>query len=71
MKPIATTLGRELRPGIAASLEQAIRFADWARDMGDRLTAASIKDHFGCSRATSYRWLSAYRAARAAVEDSR
>jgi transposase len=60
-------MAREMRPGIVASLEQTIRFLDWAEDMGDRLTPAAIKEKFGCSRATSYRWFAAYRDARAAV----
>jgi len=60
-------LNREIRPGIGTSLELAIRFATWADEMGDRLSPAAIRDHFNCSRATAYRWFSAYKAARAEV----
>jgi hypothetical protein len=43
--------------------EATIRFVDWA-DEQRHLTAQSIISHFGLNRATAYRWLSAYRAAR-------
>lgn len=57
-------LNREIRAGVGTSLELAIRFAAWADSMGDRLSPAAIREHFGCSRATSYRWFAAYKAAR-------
>jgi len=43
--------------------EAAIRFADWA-DAQRQLSAGKIIDRFNLNRATAYRWLSAYRAAR-------
>ena len=58
----------EIPAGVTASLEMAIRFTDWADQMGPRLTPAAIKGRYGCSRATSYRWFAAYRAARRNVE---
>lgn len=61
----ALRLNREIRSGIGTSLELAIRFAAWADQMGDRLSPSAIREHFECSRATSYRWFSAYKAARA------
>ena len=71
MKPTpknALRLNREIRPGIGTSLELAIRFATWADEMGDRLTPGAIREHFNCSRATSYRWFGAYKAARTEVD---
>lgn len=51
--------------GTATVFELAIRFHEWADQLRVPLTADLIKKHWGVSRATSYRWLSAYNAARA------
>lgn len=50
-------------PGVGTGFEQAIRFHLWAQQIGSRLTVAAIREHWSVSRATAYRWLSAYRAA--------
>ena len=47
--------------GIARSLEAALLFFEWAANQ-HHLTHESIQREYGCSRATAYRWLSAYRA---------
>lgn len=44
-------------------IELAIRFVTWA-DSARMLTAKAIQDHFEVSRATSFRWLRAYKDAR-------
>lgn len=53
------------KAGVSATFELALRFTDWAQEIGaEKVTAESIKAHWGVSRATSYRWLNAFRAAR-------
>lgn len=44
-------------------MEATIRFVDWA-DEQRHLSYSAIAARFGVNRATAYRWLSAYRAAR-------
>jgi len=43
--------------------ESVIRFTDWA-DSQRNLSAQRAMDRFGMQRATAYRWVNAYRAAR-------
>ena len=43
--------------------ESVIRFTDWA-DSQRHLSAQRAMDRFGMHRATAYRWINAYRAAR-------
>jgi hypothetical protein len=50
--------------GNAGGMELAIRFADFCREHRDDPTVAEIREHFGVSRATAYRWRCAYRDAR-------
>ena len=57
-------LNKEAEAGISTSIEAVLSFASWARGQGGHLTPEAIKARFGCSRATSYRWFNAYRAAR-------
>lgn len=49
-------------PGLASTMELAIRFHLWASEQ-HQLTAKSIQQTWGVSRATAFRWLAAYRAA--------
>ena len=54
--------GMPAQVGIANSLEAALDFFDWASSLRGELTHTAIQNHYQCSRATAYRWLSAYRA---------
>lgn len=45
-------------------LESMLRFGAWADGRRSNLTARVVQDYIGCSRATAYRYLQAYRAAR-------
>jgi len=64
MMQISLRCHKEIVAGMATSIESVLAFAAWADQMGARLSADAIRQRFECSRATSYRWLSAYRAAR-------
>ena len=46
------------------TFEAAIRFVLWAQSLRTPLTKDLIRDRFGVSRPTAYRWLSLYRAAK-------
>lgn len=50
-------------PSIESSLEFAMRFNAWTKSLSTPLTVERIQDHWEVSRATSYRWLRAYRKA--------
>lgn len=54
----------ELPAGVSNNAEFWMSFALWARKVGNRLTPEMIRMHFGVSRATSYRWMTAWEAAR-------
>jgi len=45
------------------TFEAAIRFADWC-DQQRHLSAQRAMERFGLHKATAYRWLASYRAAR-------
>lgn len=47
----------------ATTVEAAIRFASWC-DQQRHLTAQAAMEYFGLQKATAYRWINAYRAAR-------
>lgn len=47
----------------ATTLEGAIRLVTWANSQRREVSAHQIRDFLGCSRATSYRYLAALRAA--------
>lgn len=47
----------------ATTVEAAIRFASWC-DQQRYLTAQAAMEYFGLQKATAYRWINAYRAAR-------
>ena len=50
----------------SAWIEKAIRFADWcdSRSSGTPPTPREVMAHFGVHRATAYRWIDGYKAAR-------
>lgn len=51
-------------PGILRSFELVMRFCLWAQEMhGDGPTAKQVAARFDVSRATAYRWLTAWRVA--------
>jgi hypothetical protein len=52
-------------------LRRVVTFYDWANERGDRLTPDAIRRRFRCSRATSYRWLSAFNDAQRALVSRR
>lgn len=54
---------RKLAPGVA-SLEFALRFADWATAQQRGVTADGVQEHWHVCRATAYRWCVAWRAAK-------
>ena len=53
--------------GCATAFEQCLRFIAWAHALPGQPTAEQIQHAFGVSRATSYRWLGAWNAAREAL----
>jgi hypothetical protein len=50
-------------PGIVNALHWAMQFAAWAASLHAPPTAQQISEHFGVSRATGYRYRSAWEAA--------
>ena len=67
---MATKIGKNEGPripkqevGMTNVLHFAFEFIQWA-DEKTRVTAEDIRDRWGVSRATSYRYLAAYRAFR-------
>lgn len=54
----------ELRSGAQSNFEMAIRFADWCDARSSRPTWREVVRAFRVNRATAYRWLSAWKAAR-------
>jgi transposase len=46
--------------GCRTSFELALRFIDWANRLGGTPTRAQIQERYGVSRATAYRWKSAW-----------
>ena len=50
-------------PGFLTALEHAFAFQDWATHPGQVVNADTIRDKWGVSRATSYRWLRAWQMA--------
>jgi len=57
----------ELPAGISSRPEFFMRFALWAEQVERFISPEMIANHFGVSRATSYRWLEAWRSARGAT----
>lgn len=47
--------------GITSSLQAAVEFWLWTQSLHGEPTREAIQAHYGCSRATAYRYLSAYR----------
>lgn len=47
----------------ATAVEAAMRFGHWC-DQQRHLTAQAAIEYFGLQKATAYRWINAYRAAR-------
>ncbi|GGD40660.1 hypothetical protein [Pseudoxanthomonas indica] len=47
----------------ATTVEAAMRFGHWC-DQQRHLTAQAAIEYFGLQKATAYRWINAYRAAR-------
>lgn len=56
--------------GVTTSFEMALRFNKWAQSLTVPLTPQLIQEHYDVSRATSYRWLRAYRDACVSVEQA-
>lgn len=54
----------ELRSGIKSNFEFAIRFAHWCDTQMKAPTWRDVKRHYRVNRATAYRWLAAWKAAR-------
>ncbi|MBN8714399.1 MAG: hypothetical protein J0H50_10580 [Xanthomonadales bacterium] len=50
--------------GVAHSFELALRFVTWAQQLRREPSAFDIECQFDVSRATSFRWLAAWRAVR-------
>lgn len=53
--------------GMATGFEQCLRFIAWAQSLEGDPTAEQIQRQFNVSRATAYRWLGAWQAAREAL----
>lgn len=54
-------VGGEIRNGALTAIESVAEFMDWAESR-KRVTWEDVRDHYGCSRATAYRWAGAWRA---------
>lgn len=54
-------VGGEIRNGALTSMESVAEFMDWAVSR-KRVTWEDVRDRYGCSRATAYRWAGAWRA---------
>lgn len=52
--------------GIGSAFELAIRFVDWADQFKGGPSSQQIRAHWQVSKATAYRWLAAWKAARGA-----
>ena len=50
-------------PGVSSAFELAIRFHIWASERKGSMSIEDIRTSFGVSRATAYRWRSAWSAA--------
>jgi hypothetical protein len=51
---------KEIDAGYRSRLHVALVFVRWAQAHQTPITWQAIKDRFGCSRATAYRWLQAW-----------
>lgn len=47
--------------GVTSSLQGAVEFWLWTQSLHMEPTREAIQAHYGCSRATAYRYLNAYR----------